>query len=232
MKLLERGKALISDKEVQEGTVDFLADSVSALIGDPVAIAKVTLSLLQSPFLLNEKIFWGKFTQFLNGVDTSEEDRARFCAKLTKDGEKGDNPYRLIEAINRCDTQRKISYLISASRCLAADFIDLSTYFRIVHTVMGCLQEDLEFVIENIPEHGQFEYSDTVQGLMNCGLMYQSVMDYNGDDKYTFTPFADTLDIFSLSYDNVERYPNPIASSEMRQMAKKTTDVNNVAVFG
>lgn len=232
MKLLEQGKALITSEEVQSGTNDFLADSVSALIGDPVAIAKIILTIIQSPFMLQEKIFWNKFELFLNGIDVSANDRAKFCAKLTEDGEKGENPYRLIEAINRCDTQRKITFLISASRCLSADFIDISTYFRIVHTITGCLLEDLEFVINNILEHGDFDYSDTVQGLMNCGLMHQSLIDHKGNDKYTFTPFADTLDIFSLSYNNSDRYPNPLTAYEARKNAKKTTNVITVARLG
>ena len=231
MKLLEQGKALVTDKEVQSGSIDFFADSVAALIGDPVAVGKMMVTLLQSPFLLNEKIFWNKFELFLNGIDTSDSERAMFCERLTSKGRKGENPYRLIAAINRCDTQRKITYLIAASRCLAADFIDLSTYFRIVHTIMDCLQEDLEFVSDNILNHGEYEYSDTVQGLMNCGLMYQCVMDCNGNDKYTFTPFADTIDIFALSYDNVDRYPDPISSFENRQQSRKTTDINNVVLF-
>jgi hypothetical protein len=182
--------------------------------------------------LLQEKIFWSKFELFLNGIDTTEEERLKFCAKLTSNGEKNENPYRLVEVINRCDTQRKITYLVSASRCLAAEFIDLNTYFRIVHTIMDCLQEDLEFVIENVTRRGEYEYSDIVQGLVNCGLMYQSVIDGNGDDKYAFTPFAEKVDRYSLSYTNVERYPMGIEDRHSGEITKKSTEVNVVAKFG
>lgn len=232
MKLLEQSKALISSEKIQSETLDFLEDSVSALIGDPVAAGKIMLSLLRSPFLLQERIFWMKLESFLNGVDTTEEERLKFCAKLTCDGTKKENPYRLVEVINRCDTQRKIEYLISASRCLGAGFIDSNTYFRIVHTVMNCLQEDLEFVIENIDKHTEYEYSNIIQGLLNCGLMYQSVIDCNGNDKYAFTPFADTLDRFSLRYTDVNRYPNPIYDRQKEDITiKKSTEVNVFAKF-
>lgn len=232
MKLLEQSRVLINNEEIQEETLDFLADSVAALVGDPVAAGKIMFSLLKSPFLFQEKIFWMKFELFLNGIDITEEERLKFCAKLTCDGTKKENPYRLVEVINRCDTQRKIEYLISASRCLGAGFIDLNTYFRIVHTVMNCLQEDLEFVIENIDKHTEYDYSNIIQGLLNCGLMYQSVIDCNGDDKYAFTPFADTLDRFSLRYTDVNRYPNPINESEKRgTVIKKSTEVNTFAKF-
>jgi len=232
MKLLEQGKALIHNKEVRSGTTNFLLDCISALNGDYVAAARVMFSLMESPFLIQERRFWSKFEAFLNDDDISEEERFKFCARLTKNGEKGENPYRLVEAINRCDTKNKITYLVSASRCLAAEIIDLSTYFRIVHTVMNCLQEDLEFVIENITRHGEYEYSDIVQGLMNCGLMYQSVIDANGCDKYTFTPFADKLDMYSLSYTNVERYPRVISNVPSGETIKRPTEINVIAKFG
>lgn len=232
MKLLEQGKALIHNREVRSGTTNFLLDCISALTGDRVAAARVMFSLMESPFLIQERMFWSKFEAFLNGIDISEEERFKFCAKLTKDGEKGENPYRLVEAINRCDTKNKITYLVSASRCLAAEFIDLNTYFRIVHTVMSCLQEDLEFVIENITQNGEYEYNDVVQGLMNCGLMYQSVIDANGCDKYTFTPFASKLDIYSLSYENVERYPRVMSGVSSSERTKRPTEVNVIARFG
>lgn len=40
--------------------------------------------------------------------------------------------------------------------------------------------------------------------------MYQSVIDGNGEQKYSFTPLAEIVDRFSINYDNVERYPNPL----------------------
>ncbi len=39
--------------------------------------------------------------------------------------------------------------------------------------------------------------------------MYQSVIDSNGNQRYSFTPLGELVDRFSVSYDNVERYPNP-----------------------
>lgn len=35
----------------------------------------------------------------------------------------------------------------------------------------------------------------------------QSVIDANGDDRYRFTPLAEVVDRYALSYNNVERYP-------------------------
>lgn len=40
--------------------------------------------------------------------------------------------------------------------------------------------------------------------------MYQSTIGGNCDSKYSFTPLAESVDRFAVSYDNVERYPNPM----------------------
>lgn len=46
--------------------------------------------------------------------------------------------------------------------------------------------------------------------------MYQSVIDGNGDQKYSFTPIAEIVDQYAISYDNVERYPNPAIKASQK----------------
>ena len=89
-----------------------------------------------------------------------------------------------------------------------ADFIDLPTYFRICHAITHTLDEDLQFLKMHIGEN-DISYDVCVQGLLTSGLMYQSVIDGNGDQKYSFTPIAENVDRFAVSYDNIDRYPNP-----------------------
>ncbi len=45
--------------------------------------------------------------------------------------------------------------------------------------------------------------------------MYQSVIDANGEQKYSFTPLAKIVDQYAISYDNVERYPRPEILQEL-----------------
>lgn len=227
MKFLEEAKALMTDADVRGGTKNFLADAVSALLGDPVAAGKIMVSLIECPFFFQEKLFWKKFKMFISGIDMNENERANFCAKLTEDGAKGDNPYRLLQAINHAETRKKVDFLINASRTLGAGFIDLTTYFRMCHAITGTLEEDLIFLSEHIQDEGDFGYSDTVQGLLNVGLMRQSVIDGNGNNRFEFTPFADILDQFAVSYNNVERYPmigNSIHPSD-RSVATRITQL-------
>ena len=206
MNLIEQARGLIARGEVQEASVNLLADSTSAILGDPVSVGKVLLALAKSPLFIREQLFWMKMENFLNGVYLSEEDKANLRSKIWRDGEYGDNPYRLVECIDRAETQQKISYLINATRCLLSDYIDLPMYFRICHTITQTLDEDLSFLSERINE-SDLPYSSYVQGLLTAGLMYQSVIDANGEQKYSFTPLAEHIDRYAVSYNNIKRYP-------------------------
>lgn len=213
MEFVEQVRSLISRGEIQEASVNILEDILNAILGDPVSVGKVIIALTKSPFFAREQLFWSKIETFLNGVYLNEDDCAKLRAKLTENGEKGDNPCRLVECIDRAETQRKIRYLINATRCLLVDFIDLPTYFRICYAVTHTLDEDLLFLKEHISE-SDFPYSVYTQGLLTSGLMYQSVIDANGDQKFSFTPIAEQVDRFAVSYEDVERYPNPAAMSD------------------
>lgn len=109
--------------------------------------------------------------------------------------------------IDRVETQQKISYLINATRCLLENLIDRATYFRICHTITNTLEEDLAFLGEYIFE-ADLPYDISIQGLLTSGLMYQSVIDANGDQKYSFTPLAQIVDQYAISSNNIERYPD------------------------
>lgn len=103
MKFTERIKGLISRGEIQEASTDILEDTINAVLGDPVSVGKIMISLAKSPFFIREQIFWTKMEAFLNGTYLNENDCAKLRAKLTEDGEKKDNPLRLVESIDRAD---------------------------------------------------------------------------------------------------------------------------------
>ena len=73
--------------------------------------------------------------------------------------------------------------------------------------------EDLRYLAEHILENN-LDYSIPVQSLISEGLMIQTQLNANtGEHKYSFTPLAELVDRFAVSYDNAERYPNPLARS-------------------
>lgn len=209
MTFSQKIQSLISRGEIQEASTNMLEDTIDAFLGNPVSAGKVIIALARSPFFVREQLFWSKMEAFLNGVYINEDDCAKLRAKLVKSGKHGDNPYRLVACIDRAETQKKICFLINATRCLLTDFIELPTYFRICHAVTYTLEEDLYFLRDHIQE-SDLPYDECIQGLLTAGLMYQSVIDGNGEQKYSFTPIARLVDRFAVSYNDVERYPNPL----------------------
>lgn len=217
---LDMAKDFLSKKEFKEESNNLLGDIVNALLGDYGSAGKIIFTLSKSPFFIREQLFWTKMTAFLNGVYINEEDRGKLCAKLMEQGQKEDNALRLIDCIDRAESLKIISYLINVTRCLLAGFIELSLYFRICHLITHTLAEDLIFLKVHILDKTEFSYDLSVQGLMASGLMYQSVIDANGDSQYSFTPIAELVDRFAISYDDVDRYPNPEYLSEFSDVPR------------
>lgn len=233
MNLIQKAKELITSNEVQDFCVDVVSDCVAFMQGDITAGARIIYTLTKGGFQLREQLFWGKFERFLSEVDVSEDFLANFCKVMADNDEDYDHCARVLDTVDKIDTLKKAKYLANASRCVASGFIDIATYFRICHILKNCLQEDLSFIINEVLIDGDYEYSDTIQGLMNCGLMYQSMIDTNenGTDEYRFTPFAKVMDIIALSYDNVARYPDPVKCYQAIQTTKKSTEISNVVLL-
>ena len=57
-------------------------------------------------------------------------------------------------------------------------------------------------------DESNLSYSEYVQGLMTSGLMYQSVINNGGDQKYSFTPLALTVKEYALSCQSEEDGPD------------------------
>ena len=226
MKFVDEVKLLISRGEIKEASLNILEDSASAILGDPIAIGKIILAIGKSPFFIREQLFWAKIEAFINGVFLSEEDRSNLRAKLTRCGEEKDTPLRLIECIDRAETNKKIRYLINATRCLLSDYIELSDFFRICHAITHTLEEDLSFMAEHISE-AEIPYNLCIQGLLTSGLMYESVIDTNGNPKYSFTPVANQVDEYAVSFDNIERYPYTYMNT-LKKPSNPRTNIENL----
>lgn len=208
MNIFDNAKQLISKNEIKEASSDFLEDALNALLGNPVSLGKIIFAISQSPFFIREQIFWNNFEEFLSELYKSDEDRLKFCAKLAEGGDQQKNALRIIGCVERVETRQKAKYLANAGRSLSASFITLADFFRICHAIANTVDEDLIFLAENI-QSSDMEYSISVQGLFSSGLMAQSIVDTNGNQKYCFTPLAEMVDRFSISFENVYRYPNP-----------------------
>ena len=187
---------------------NILTELLNALDSNPL---KITKTMVKYSLYFQDYLFLRKIQKFFTGIQLTKEDQLKLCSKLIEYGTKEENFYRLLEIINKADTEGKIHYIINATRCLLSDFIDIQLYFRICAAITNNLYEDLKFLEQHIFE-SDIPYEYPVQGLYSTGLMYQSVL--GQDTKYSFTPIARDVDRFALSYQNVERYPNPLVKQQ------------------
>ena len=192
---------MISSKEVKEATTNFLEDAANAVLGDPVALGEVFIGIVKSPSFFREQFFWIKFEAFWEGVFIGEEDSSKLREKFSEKGNKEDSAFRLLSCIDKIETKKKIRFLINATNSLLADYIDLETFFRICHIITNSIEEDSIFLSGHIDE-SDLPYDTCVQSLFAVGLMYQSVIDANGNQKYSFTPFARKVNRFALCVNN------------------------------
>ena len=125
MKFTEKIQGLISRGEIQDASTNMLEDTIGAVLGDPISVGKIMLAIVKSPFFIREQLFWTKMEAFLNGVYLNENDCAKLRATLTSDGEKQDNALRLVESIDRAETQQKIRYLIFFLETITLNSINL-----------------------------------------------------------------------------------------------------------
>lgn len=218
MKFFEKIKRLVSSNEVKEASTDLLEDVGNTLLGNPVSGAKVLISVLKSPEFIQQQIFWAKLQALLEGLDLDEDEMLQMSAALAKDGNKDDNVVRLVSYIDRAESLRKVDCFVNVTRCLLAGYIDLELYFRICQAVTNTQLEDLMYLRGHISEQ-DLRYNRNVQGLITTGLMATSIV--GADQRYSFTPLADDVDRFAVSFKDVDRYPDPTSKTKERKTSLK-----------
>lgn len=199
MAYLDDTFSLLNREEVKSFNEDLLINLIGTVLGDLESFRKLMCSLKCSPAFIREQLFLMKLEKFLSGVFLNEDDRNLLQKRLSENGMADENAVRIIECIDKIDSQRKVQYLINATRSLMNDAIDRISYFRICHVIKNTLEEDLLFLTQHIDAKCVL-YNDSVQGLLNIGLMYQSVIDVKNEQKYSFTPFAGVLYQFAINY--------------------------------
>ena len=187
-----------SKKSFTKSTYDLFVNAISTVqpIGTVVSISAHSLDTL-----LNAYDYWNvkKINQFIKGINRDEKASENF-RKLLFDGDKKEEcAGRIINNIFQIETERKVECFsfagINFSNEEKRSHFTEKDFFRTGFVLANTLSEDLAFL------HGcnltaEFEYSESVQGLVSSGLMYPST-----DDKYRFTTFAKKLDFFALDID-------------------------------
>lgn len=203
MNIVDKAKMLMNSEDVKDESRNFIKDTVEALLGDPVSLAKILISIGNCPVFISQQIFLENFIAILEGSFYSEEDARKFSALLAEGGDKENKAKRVVKIIDGLDSEKKAKFIINLTRSLLAGFINVTDYLRLCSAVRNTLEEDLLFLQQNIAKD-EIEASVETMSLAGNGLMYMSVI---GEPCfYSFLLSAKLLDKYGLSYGDEEKY--------------------------
>ena len=151
----------------------------------------------KAPFLHSDCKFWGNMDKFFNGGILSDEDKQKLIEKLSDIKNNDENEKRFLDLISKVDTDKKLVYILNATKALLNDEINLSIYFRICHVVINTLEEDLKFLKAHIAEK-KVKYSIEVGGLMTAGIVYDSGVSESSGVRYSFNALAEIINAYAL----------------------------------
>lgn len=107
------------------------------------------------------------------------------------------------------DTEKKIDYLIDATRSMLLGLIDTDEMFRIFRAIVDSLPEDLDYLSSIVEKRGPFIGDIQILALERSGLMISADIDANADiekQQYHITTLGFMVDRYALSLSNEERW--------------------------
>lgn len=150
------------------------------------------------PWLYSEWKFWDNIDKFFNSGILSDDDKRKLIGKLSNEKEKQEVGRKIIDLIGKVDTDKKLVYIINATKAWIDDVIDRPQYFRICHVISASLDEDLQFLSEHIDDSGDIPYSIEINGLQTTGLACHTNMDKEGNPLYVFTPLSRAVNEYAI----------------------------------
>ena len=111
--------------------------------------------------------------------------------------------------VTSADTEKKIDYLIDATRSMLLGLIDTNEMFRIFRAIVDSLPEDLDYFSSIIEKSGPFTGNIQILALERSGLMISAGIDANADveaQQYHITTLGFMVDRYALSPSNEKRW--------------------------
>lgn len=165
---------------------------IGALTGSFSDMGELSKEMISCPFLIQNKFFWDNFKYFLKRIHLTEEEKEILRNKLTVDGNYNDNAKRIIYVLSDIDTEKKVDYVIYATKSLMDGKIEIDEYFRVCNAITTLIYEDLQFLKANI-DNNNLRYGLAVQALMNAGIISRNQSPMELEYSYSFTPFAEKI---------------------------------------
>lgn len=193
-----------------------LYDIVETIIGmathNPLSVAKIVAFLSDKTYTAIQKIPYLQIKKYLDGVKRVEEleKSCKMGDKLfSNPKKKNENAMRIYKMVTSTDTEKKIDYLIDATRSMLLGLIDTDEMFRIFRAIVDSLQEDLDYLSSIVEKSGPFIGDMRILALERSGLMISAGIDANADiekQQYHITTLGFMVDRYALSLSNEERW--------------------------
>lgn len=193
-----------------------LYDIVETIIGlathNPLSVAQIAAFLSDKTYTVIQKIPYLQIKKYLDGVKKVEElkDSCKLGDKLFSDPKKkNENALRIYKMVTSTDTEKKIDYLIDATRSMLLGLIDTDVMFRIFRAIVDSLPEDLDYLSSIVEKSGPFTGNIQILALERSGLMISAGIDANADveeQQYHITTLGFMVDKYALSLSNEDRW--------------------------
>lgn len=210
------GGDLFKMNDKNETNASKLYDIVDIIIGvakhDPLSVAKIAAFLSDKTYTEIQKIPYLQIKKYLDGVKRIEElgNSCKIADRLFSDPKrKNDNAMRVYRMVTSTDTEKKIDYLIGATRSMLLGLIDTEEMFRIFRAIVDSLPEDLDYLSSIVEKSGPFTGNIQILALERSGLMISAGIDANADveeQQYHITTLGFMVDRYALSLLNEERW--------------------------
>lgn len=164
--------SIVKSSEIKEYGKNVLENLATVIIsGDIVALGKLLIEIINSPYFIREQIFWQNFSEYLDNACANEEDLIKLSAKLAEDGNSSENAKRIIKLVDDAGTKQKAIYISNLTRAYCMENITQNKFFKLSQCIVRLTDEDLEFLKEYISRKVIETDEEYIDDFRNCGLL-------------------------------------------------------------
>ena len=190
-----------------------MVDSMIGMLAfDPTSYTKFAEQIVKMPLRIKNAWYWHKFYLFVTGVKSAEEELGEgveLSNKLFENSKnKRQNGMRLLDYIDKADSEQKINYYVNATRSLLMGLIKNTDYFRIMKAIMETLNEDLEYLSAIAIKDDFHRGNMQLLALERSGLVIRAVFDANEgieSQSYAISSLGKYVDRYAVSFEDEER---------------------------
>lgn len=144
------------------------------------------------------ELFRKLYVYIYNLADTNEYDRQKFSNEI-KQKSRDDAGNVLMGMIDRMDNINKQAILANLTKARIHGLISIEDFFRLSNMLERIPYVDLESLHNYIEDY--YDPSGVSELLYSTGVLQQSVIDANGEDRYILSKLGRLLLIYGLNFD-------------------------------